>query len=134
VKAGSLWCKGPVRLAHADSFLFVKSVDQTVAAYDLSGPDLFTAAPVWTCAVGDQYGGLAVVLQGRVLMATRNELHDLLPIDLRASKPADWKAGAPYDGRTPSFSKFGPMDMAEPTAVCSSRKWPVIRCACTIWR
>jgi hypothetical protein len=91
VTAGSLKCTNPIRLAHAaDRFLFVRSFDdKSVAAYDLSSPDPSAAAPVWTCPVGDAYGGLAVVLQGRVLMVARYELHDLMPIDLLAARPAN---------------------------------------------
>jgi hypothetical protein len=93
VVAGSVQCAGPVRLAHLGHFLFVRLRAGPLVVYDLFG-DTLPTAPVWTFELGRRGGGVAVVLQGRVLLVTRLDLRELLPVDLCASKPADWKRGA----------------------------------------
>jgi hypothetical protein len=87
--------------------MFVSSA-VAVTAYDMMRDDL---PCVWTQRIsGGAVYGMAVALRGSVLIIA---LHSsLLPVDIRAERPADWKVGAECDGKSETAAALDPFDIA----------------------
>jgi hypothetical protein len=101
VPVGRLVCRGPAALVRSELYLFVRHMlseleDHRLSAYDLTAADL---PRVWEKACRAGITDLIVALQDRVLIAVQSSWtgYGLLPIDIRAKSPADWRCGARLD-------------------------------------
>jgi hypothetical protein len=107
VRPGTLSCARPEQLTCSSRYLFVTS-SVTLLAFDMMRDDL---PCVWKHKMGgrDVYGA-AMALHDSVLNVA---LHSsLLPVDIRAKRPADWKVGAVYDDESDGGSTVDPLDVA----------------------
>jgi hypothetical protein len=86
-------CKSPTALARSERFVFVGSgTERELTAFEMVGDAL---VHVWSCPTGGQVTWLCVALQDAVLIAacTGTGSNELLPVDIRANRPEDWKFG-----------------------------------------
>jgi hypothetical protein len=107
VRPGTLSCARPEQLTCSSRYLFVTS-SVALMAFDMMRDDL---PCVWTHKIGGiNVFGAAVALQERVLITALGG--GVLPVDIRAERPADWKVGAECDGEFDGAAAMDPLDIA----------------------
>jgi hypothetical protein len=112
VRAGRLSCEQPTRLARSERYLFVTHHNQRlVTAYDLTGDVLAAPSPAWSAKVSEPTG-VTAILQDRVLMIVRPSEQSLLPVDIRAENPKDWRSGESFDFQSAGGRAVKPMSSA----------------------
>jgi hypothetical protein len=118
VRPGQLECSSASRFARTARYLFVSLYTKAkVVAYDLAS-EQDPLPCVWERQVGYNPCGMAVALHDSVLIVAHLSEHTaLLPVDLRAASPADWRCGAHFDKKSPALNlgdatRFAPTDLA----------------------
>jgi hypothetical protein len=103
----------PIRMARSARYLFVTHESKAgLSAFDMT-QELLPSA--WGRALEHNPAGVAVALRDSVLIVAFHEAKAVVPVDIRAVNPIDWRYGAQFDAKVLTAgpaAAFRPMDMA----------------------